>query len=611
MPICTSTKNMSANKIITTLLVAVACCFADLSFAQTGKGKIVVLSIGINSTPFNHDGKFQFFSNRFCESDAALFSRYLTGNKIIQKDSTAALTCTISTYEASTGSTAGKKLLKQNFNDAPLNLTQHNGQSIRYDSIYAYTAAAVSFRELDAMFNRLTKQVSPDDIFIFFYAGMSEVFTSKAFGQLPYFGLTDTIRFNSKGELQNEQQVMTSVSIKNWLNKLEAKRQLVIFDAVKGENFFPAFISVAFEKDPLLAGISERNRAFIYNLEMAYESSGIGGGMLTYNMTRMNRDWFSKIFSADPAIRESSKSQFITRQFSSLKETGMRPSASSISFERDYIDFLKGLEFKTASRGNETLQQAKKKNIAAATNYALLIATDDYRDPSWKKLSNPVNDAATIEKELKENYGFQTEILKNPTRRQILETIRKYKTDIRYDSTSQLLIFIAGHGGYDSFVNGFIAASDSRSAEEDPLRDTYIPHSQLRDIINTIDCNHILVVLDVCFGGTFDEKLSAAGSRAEGIYKDVDKAGFIERKLKYRSRLYLTSGGKEYVPDGRPGMHSPFAFRFIDALRSKSDQYGIISFDKLKTALEKVVPEPRAGMFGNGEPGGDFIFIAK
>jgi hypothetical protein len=95
------------------------------------------------------------------------------------------------------------------------------------------------------------------------------------------------------------------------------------------------------------------------------------------------------------------------------------------------------------------------------------------------------------------------------------------------------------------------------------------------------------------------------------MYKDVEKEDFIERKMKYKTRLYLSSGGKEYVPDGRPGQHSPFTRKFLEALRSYGGEDGVLTINEILSYIEKVDPQPRFGEFGNNEPGSDFLFIKK
>jgi|GEM_PF-3903544 len=237
-------------------------------------------------------------------------------------------------------------------------------------------------------------------------------------------------------------------------------------------------------------------------------------------------------------------------------------------------------------------------------DYALIIVTDNY--DNYNHLTNPVNDGETLAKELQNNYGFKTEVVKDATRGHVYEVLREYSKKT-YADDDQLLIFFAGHGEYDDvFAEGYIVAKDSKKNDE--VKDTFIPHSNLRTIINHVPCKHILLVMDVCFGGTFDQALvSVRGEETD----EVDKAKFIQRKLQYGTRRYLTSGGKEYEPDGRPGEHSPFARKCLEALRSNGGQDGILTFGELYSYVEKATPGPRTGEFGNNEPGSDFLFIYK
>ena len=73
------------------------------------------------------------------------------------------------------------------------------------------------------------------------------------------------------------------------------------------------------------------------------------------------------------------------------------------------------------------------------TDYALIIATNDYKD--WSDLTNPVNDAKAIAAELKDNYGFQVEALYNPTKSEMVTKIREYAKK-NYGTDDQLFIFI-------------------------------------------------------------------------------------------------------------------------------------------------------------------------
>ncbi len=237
---------------------------------------------------------------------------------------------------------------------------------------------------------------------------------------------------------------------------------------------------------------------------------------------------------------------------------------------------------------------------------ALIFATNIY--DSFSELVNPVIDATTVSDELQSNYYVQPELLINPTLKEAIEKIREYAL-LEYSPNDNLLIFFAGHGIYDDvFKEGYVISRDSKS--DDVAKTSYLSHSNLRTMINNIPCNHILLIMDVCFGGTFDP-LVASKSRAADMYTEVTNEEFIQRKKKYKTRLYLTSGGKEYVPDGRPGHHSPFARKLLESLRNYGGNDGILTINEIIQYVEKVEPQPRYGEFGDNEPGSDFILLVK
>ena len=241
-------------------------------------------------------------------------------------------------------------------------------------------------------------------------------------------------------------------------------------------------------------------------------------------------------------------------------------------------------------------------------DFALIIATDDYNE--WGDLTNPIFDGKTLDKDLKDNYGFETEILINPTKTQLLSKIREYSAK-SYLEQDQLFIFIAGHGQFDPvFTEGYTVCKDSK--KNDPTKESYISHSTLRTYVSNIPCKHILLTMDVCFGGTFDQAIAKSGSRGEDdLYEEVNARQFIARKLKFKTRKYLTSGGKEYVPDGRPNEHSPFSRQFLKALRNFGGEDKILTLGELISYVEKVDPQPMFGEFQGNEAGSDFIFVAK
>ena len=258
----------------------------------------------------------------------------------------------------------------------------------------------------------------------------------------------------------------------------------------------------------------------------------------------------------------------------------------------DYRDVLVGLD--AISKAIDINRQ----------DYALLIGTDKY--DHWSDLVNPVYDVETISGILDDNFGFETDVLTNPEQEDFLVKIKEYSQK-KYRPQDQLLIFIAGHGQFDeAFGEGYIVTRGSM--QNDEAKTTYIPHSVLRNIIDNIPCDHILLVMDVCFSGTFDPVIARSRST---VYESLDDAELLVRKLSKKTRRYLTSGGKEYVSDGIPGQHSPFAQKFIEILKSRGGEDRIITLQEIYPVMQRLKTLPRTGEFGQNEQDSDFVFVAK
>ncbi len=246
----------------------------------------------------------------------------------------------------------------------------------------------------------------------------------------------------------------------------------------------------------------------------------------------------------------------------------------------------------------------EQKNDTGGNKIALIFATNVY--DSWSPLINPINDAKTLGKDLEEIYGYRIDIQINLSKEQILLKIKEY-VQLQYGPNDQLLIFFAGHGQFDyGFGEGYVVAKDSDF--NDQSRSSYIAHSNLRTYVNNINCKHVLLIMDVCFGGTIDPLIAMRG--AETTFED-DREELIRRKMSLKSKIYLTSGGKEYVPDGRPGQHSPFCRRLLEALRSEGGSDRVLTLGEIMQFVGLITPQPLLGQLGQSDPGADFLFIPK
>ncbi len=240
-------------------------------------------------------------------------------------------------------------------------------------------------------------------------------------------------------------------------------------------------------------------------------------------------------------------------------------------------------------------------------DYGLIFVTDKY--DNWDDLVNPVYDGRTIESILKDKYGFEVEVVENATYEEVLAKLYDYNTK-KFNIQDQLFIFFAGHGYFDEVLGeGYVVASNS--LQNDRAKASYIPHTVLRQRVDNIKCEHIILTMDVCFGGTIDPLL-ARSRGADDVYAETTETEYLVRKLSKRTRKFLTSGSKEYVSDGIQGKHSPFAAKFIQALREVGGGTDrILTFTEMQVYFLKLPTEPRSGGFGSDDPSSDFVFVTK
>lgn len=254
--------------------------------------------------------------------------------------------------------------------------------------------------------------------------------------------------------------------------------------------------------------------------------------------------------------------------------------------------------------------QLKKTAFRPGKDYALLFAVETYSN-GWKPLQYPIDDAEAIAKDLQSLYGFQVELVRNPSRKQIREKLLEYGRKT-FAEDAQLFVFFSGHGSFAVETNeGFIIPVDGKG--NDDSQDSYLGHDRLKKAVDAIPCKHILLAIDACYSGTIDDRIASKGNPPNfkppggANLANAQNQKFIAENLKYKTRYYLTSGGKEQTPD-----RSAFAEKILDALRSTSSQNPILTFTGLCSFLEKANPLPRSGEFGVTEPGlKNFLFIRQ
>jgi len=479
-------------------------------------------------------------------------------------------------------------------------ITKSLGDGVEVDTQGIYDEE-VSIQKITEAFEHVVREAKAKDLTILYYSGHS-IADNEFCGLL----MPDA----APGDPSN---ILSAPILKDILSRLESK-QLLIFDSDCGDDFFDKFLAQVIDSDPLMLEMASKNRFLIGVRDISFESRKHGGGTLTHIIESVyKKKGVSIIDLFDSAKQKYIQAHLQLQDAEVVKDlpSTIQPPYHILLNEAEIVHHIKLMYSPLTTLRDEIpilVPPQSTGELNENPSYALIIGTDEYEAEGWGNLNNPRFDAETIGRELETRYAIETEYVFNPTKKEMMHAIARY-THYEFGEQSQLLIFIAGHGGHSPMARGYLVPKDVR--DDDWACESVLWHSQLRDMINFLPCPHIMIVIDACFGGTFDQEIDAgtAQNMVEVDTKNVTITEILSQKYVNKTRLYLTSGGKEYVPDGRPGRHSPFAFRFLEALRSNGGTNKHLNFQDILRFVENAKPGPRAGEFGQHEPGGDFLLI--
>jgi len=205
---------------------------------------------------------------------------------------------------------------------------------------------------------------------------------------------------------------------------------------------------------------------------------------------------------------------------------------SNTASETVLIDGNKG-------KPNPQLQTAIIPGNNTQVYHAILIAENNYNDPSIKSLPGTVADMRKIYNLLVNNYNFapsNTDTLVNATKVTILESLIQIANTLK--DNDNLFIFYAGHGQMmiheeDHSEEGFLVPADAGKNKQS----TYISSDDLLRTLKYSKARHILFVADACFAGS--------------LFRDISSEAPVpvEEAYKERSRKVLASGNRQAVPD--------------------------------------------------------------
>ena len=237
-------------------------------------------------------------------------------------------------------------------------------------------------------------------------------------------------------------------------------------------------------------------------------------------------------------------------------------------------------------------------SAAGGRKIALLIGVEAYREP-LPSLKTPMADVISIGALLEDRLGYETRILKNATKDEMLEAFQALVDEI--GEQDSLVVYYAGHGYIlEADGLGYWLPADART---DTARQ-WLSNRSVSEFLSAIRSKNIMLVADSCYSGT----LLPSGQANRGVRTRLSRAELREK----RAVMILSSGGEEPVQDERGAGHSVFARQLITMIEGMNrDRLGVEVYETVQARVAKLAPQvPQYGgvVSAGHEAGADYLF---
>ena len=244
--------------------------------------------------------------------------------------------------------------------------------------------------------------------------------------------------------------------------------------------------------------------------------------------------------------------------------------------------------------------------IAFGNYHALIVGNNRYEH--LQDLRTAENDAIAVEKLLRTRYGFDTELLLNATRYDLLSALNRKRDELT--DQDNLLIYYAGHGELSN-AKGYWMPVD---AEPDNTSN-WIANSSITDLVESMRAKHVMIMADSCYSGSLTR---ASLTRLDTGMTEEQRTRWYRTVSSLKVRTVFTSGGVKPVLDSTAGAeHSLFAEALLDELGRGS---GVVQAydlflnvrDRVKTEARKLTLEQNpqySPIRFAGHESGEFMFV--
>ncbi|MEZ4827900.1 MAG: caspase family protein [Bacteroidia bacterium] len=192
-------------------------------------------------------------------------------------------------------------------------------------------------------------------------------------------------------------------------------------------------------------------------------------------------------------------------------------------------------------------------------DYAVIFAESKHYKKAakqgWVDLKYSLEDALALQYVLEKKYGFKVRLYTDPTWEEMNTAIQDL-IDRDWGTHDQLLIYYTGHGHKGPDGGGYLVPSNV-----DESIKTYYKMEDMRNQVDQITCNNIVVGIDACFASSFLERGGKdLAVRSEGVpfkyfigsspsNREIPEKGIVIKDPKAHTDSYKFGGRKFQVSD--------------------------------------------------------------
>lgn len=185
-----------------------------------------------------------------------------------------------------------------------------------------------------------------------------------------------------------------------------------------------------------------------------------------------------------------------------------------------------------------------EEDMGSRLDTAIIFAVSNHQKEAqklgWADLKYSLADAQALKWTLENKFGFHAQIIANPTWEQMNHTMMSLQRK-RWGKLDQLFVFFSGHGYRGEDGTGYLIPSNPSSSIK-----SYYKMEDIRQQIDAIGCNNIVLSLDACFASTFLER----GAKDIPTRKTGEIHNLLSSELPFRYFIGSSPSNREVPESG-------------------------------------------------------------